>query len=152
MDRLEGWRRTHYCGDLRGSDIGKDVILMGWVDTMRDHGGVIFIDLRDRYGKTQVVFNPEKSKGYQQAHREKCLQMWLVILEERSMLGCSRCGYNECWAALDFHHLTDEKDNVSWQASKNLVDLIDEGKIMLLCSNCHREWHYSFHWWYRIFE
>jgi len=59
---LEGWQRTHYCGDLRKSDNGKEVILMGWVDTMRDHGGLIFIDVRDRHGKTQVVFDPEKSK------------------------------------------------------------------------------------------
>ena len=63
---------------------------------------------------------------------------------------CIRCGYKG--TALDFHHLTNEKDNVMWTASKNLVQLIDEGKIMLLCSNCHRERHYSFHWWYRIFE
>jgi aspartyl-tRNA synthetase len=48
---------------MRKSDSGKEVILMGWVDTMRDHGGVIFIDLRDRYGKTQIVFNPEKNEN-----------------------------------------------------------------------------------------
>lgn len=52
-------QRTHTCGQLRKDNAGKDVVLAGWVDTRRDHGGVIFIDLRDRYGKTQVVFNPE---------------------------------------------------------------------------------------------
>ena len=51
-------QRTHTCGQLRKADAGSDVTLSGWVDTRRDHGGVIFIDLRDRYGKTQIVFNP----------------------------------------------------------------------------------------------
>jgi aspartyl-tRNA synthetase len=54
-------KRTHTCGELRATDVGKRVTLTGWVDVRRDLGGVIFIDLRDRYGKTQAVFNPQKS-------------------------------------------------------------------------------------------
>jgi aspartyl-tRNA synthetase len=57
-DKLGEMRRTHGCGELGAADVGKEVILMGWVQRRRDHGGVIFIDLRDRDGVTQVVFNP----------------------------------------------------------------------------------------------
>ncbi len=70
-------KRTHTCGALTAKNIGETVVLNGWVNKWRDHGGLLFIDIRDRYGKTQVVFNPEQNKEvYEQA---KVLRMEDVI-------------------------------------------------------------------------
>ncbi len=59
MDTMAGLKRTHHCGLITGNEVEQEVVLCGWVARRRDHGGLIFVDLRDRSGLVQVVFSPE---------------------------------------------------------------------------------------------
>ncbi len=71
--------RTHTCKELRAEHVGQEVTLCGWVDTYRDHSGVLFVDLRDRYGKTQVVFAPES--GDETMRQSKSLRgEWVIAV------------------------------------------------------------------------
>src|SRR6266852_2676094 len=61
--------RTHYCGELSAALVGRSVTLCGWTHRRRDHGGVIFIDLRDRGGLAQVVCHPDRPAAFEAAER-----------------------------------------------------------------------------------
>ena len=93
--------RTHTCSELRAANIGKPTTLIGWVDSVRDHGGVIFIDLRDRSGITQVVFHPEVNqdvaKASQQLRSEDMIQISGTVAV--TIFLCCCCGW--CVAGSD---------------------------------------------------
>ncbi|WP_321400819.1 aspartate--tRNA ligase [Maridesulfovibrio sp.] len=69
IEPLGDWKRTHSCNQITAANMGEKVLIMGWVQFRRDHGGLIFIDLRDREGLTQVVFSPEHNfEAHERAH------------------------------------------------------------------------------------
>src|SRR5690606_10697277 len=89
---LQEHPRSHNCQQLTKADLGKQVVLMGWVSSLRDHGGRRFVDLRDRWGLTQVVFKPETDeKLHKRAHElrsEWCIAV-VGVVEDRVANGGS---------------------------------------------------------------
>ena len=82
MESMGALRRTHTCNELDLASVDRHTTLMGWVLRRRDHGGVIFIDLRDRWGVTQVVFNPEISEAvHAKAHQLR--SEWVIAVQGR---------------------------------------------------------------------
>jgi aspartyl-tRNA synthetase len=85
MESMGSLSRTHSCNDLGTKNVGEDVVLMGWVLRRRDHGGVIFIDLRDRHGLTQIVFNPAIGEAvHTKAHQLR--SEWVLAVRGKVVL------------------------------------------------------------------
>ena len=80
IDSLGDWKRTHGCGSLRADNVGREVLLMGWVNSRRDFGNLIFVDLRDRDGITQIVFDPQ---GNEESHKKAHVlrNEWVVAVK-----------------------------------------------------------------------
>ncbi|MBR1419701.1 MAG: aspartate--tRNA ligase [Selenomonadaceae bacterium] len=76
METMQGLERTHHCGNLRKSDSGTEVVLTGWVSRRRDHGGLIFVDMRDRSGLVQIVFDAAAMSDF---HKAETLRNEFVI-------------------------------------------------------------------------
>lgn len=88
METLEGMKRTHHCGELRKSDVGKEAVLCGWVSRRRDHGGLIFVDMRDRSGLVQVVYD-ESEMNEGTFHKAESLRSEFVIAVRGKVRGRS---------------------------------------------------------------
>lgn len=101
LDKLKGLERTKYCGEFTKEDLGKDVVAMGWVLARRDFGGLVFVELRDRTGRLQVVFDQSKFKDdYAKVDKLRleyciCVTGKLTLRDEETIDPKSKTGYIE---------------------------------------------------------
>ncbi|HXG21331.1 MAG TPA: OB-fold nucleic acid binding domain-containing protein, partial [Methylomirabilota bacterium] len=79
MESLGNWKRSCYCGEPRTAQVGQELTIMGWVHARRDHGGVTFIDLRDRSGLLQIVFNPQINAAAHAAAKDIRMEFVLAV-------------------------------------------------------------------------
>ena len=79
LEFMGDWKRSDFCGNVRRERVGDSVTLMGWIQSRRDHGGVIFVDLRDREGICQVVFNPERDRKIHET-AERLRDEWVIAV------------------------------------------------------------------------
>lgn len=79
LEFMGDWKRSDFCGNVRTEHVGNSVTLMGWIQSRRDHGGVIFVDLRDREGLCQVVFNPERGEEIHET-AERLRDEWVIAV------------------------------------------------------------------------
>src|SRR5437763_9635149 len=80
MEAIETRYRSHTCGQLRKNDVGKEIKLAGWVHSYRDHGGLVFVDLRDRDGLTQLVFDADTCGQANHDESRKLRSEWVISI------------------------------------------------------------------------
>src|SRR5262245_66660196 len=94
LDHLGQTKRTHSCGELRREHVGQTVTLMGWVNSYRDHGSLLFIHLRDRDGVAQIVFREEVDAGLLECARQARSEYVLAVTGELVARTEEKCNPN----------------------------------------------------------
>ena len=128
---LSEWKRSHTCGELSLDDVGKTVILMGWVQTYRDHGGCIFVDLRDRYGLTQVKFDPAVCPD-SHSIADKLRPEWVIGVRGRVIDRGSNRNANMTTGAIELEATEVEAFNASKTPPFPLTDRVDANENLRL--------------------
>src|SRR3989344_2954314 len=115
--------RTHTCGELTVKDEGKKVELCGWLSARRDHGGVIFIDLRDRYGITQVVFNPDFNDFKEAEHlgREFCVKINGTVKKRKKGMENPKLKTGDIEVFADFLEILNKSDVLPIEIDDKIV-------------------------------
>ncbi len=130
---MHTFRRTHHCGALKSSDIKSLVNLSGWVNRRRDHGGLIFIDLRDRFGVTQLLFDPKQSPAAH-AIAEKLRSEWVisvqgkVIARQEGMVN-PKIPTGEVEVAVETIELLSKANNPPFSIADEAVDVNEELRL-----------------------
>lgn len=130
---MHTFRRTHHCGALKSSDIKSLVNLSGWVNRRRDHGGLIFIDLRDRFGVTQLLFDPKQSPAAH-AIAEKLRSEWVisvqgkVIARQEGMVN-PKIPTGEVEVAVETIELLSKANNPPFSIADDTVDVNEELRL-----------------------
>lgn len=127
------YRRTHDCGALRKEQIGAAVTLSGWVNRRRDHGGLIFIDLRDRFGLTQVVFDPEQNPS---AHAvgEKLRSEWVIsikgtVIPRRPGMANAKLGTGDIEVQVDDIEVLSKAQTPPFSISDETIEVNEELRL-----------------------
>jgi len=128
---LTEWKRTHDCGELRLANEGETVVVMGWVQSYRDHGGCIFVDLRDRFGVTQVKFDPAVNKEAHSA-ADKLRPEWVAGIRGKAISRGSNTNANMPTGAIEIEASEIEIFNSSKTPPFPISDRIDANENLRL--------------------